>query len=1168
MSEMVNFVLQCTGCKARVTSHDIEDIDNVTNKLGDLQSEYQESPIVDYPLVSRQKEYGAFRAVLVDFFRALIRTVHHSSTLYEDTALFENIQTWVDTMSSAAIRPFRHTATVISLTVSTALCEIARDLEVAISMSRRQAEAESKKKKANQARVKSMHEKIDADEDKLTAVESILKDEFDVVFVHRYRDVDPKIRVECVAAIGTWILTYRKMFLEGQYLRYLGWVLSDTVAQTRAEVVRQLKLLFKNPANIGPLRGFTDRFRPRMVEIAARDAEPAIRADTVELLDKLREAELLEPNDIDIIGQLIFDLEPRMRKAVGKFFVSNLEDLFKVRVEAVGQEQLDENLEAEPDGENHLRPNQSWIKFKCLAESLVAYDSGEQEHSREGAANLLLATNTDSRYMLATQAIFPHLAELRQWESLAGYLLYDHSGITSTVEDIDSAAAVQGLYRLEEGEEGILLEVLDYAVKLYLVQTAEVTSDGKNKKKARRNQASKDHTQELQENAARHLTLIIPQLLNKYGSVPAAASVIFRLHQLLDVDLLDELQTVESTYGALLENVDKQFMTHSDPTVLAEASAALLKVRSSEPAREVTDNKVQEMWDEMLSRLQTVYGKQTPEGPGTLSGSILTEISNIVSRLSNLASISDCTLNLENSITTLTPQQGRRKPTETIQSASLLEILLRLCRHGKLDDELALDEDVAFMENRLTTSAMKTLLFYFMWKIRSLRSSISARSTVRHLETNNAGFLTDLANRRDNFAAVLSEVAASRSALDPLRLSALSTVMDLFTLFSTVRNPSTVGGKSQQAESNDLLPIVREQMDTHIIATMPRLIQTSIMHSHDRLERFFAKKSRRKLLPSPNISNDNDDRGNGDGGEQRKRDNNTTTAARAARHHKEPAENDLPIDSDSDESDDHENRGDDGTFRATKNKKLSNNDIEQEDDDLEDDDDDDDDDTGDGLEDLLGSDRDARRAVVLLAEQTLCEFTGKIVLAVLAEVMGTDSADEGKKRQQTKLEERLSRNKTRLGNNYKEVLAYLQQGQLGERKSGRKVTEKKARGSRDAKDVQHKQGRRNEKRTAAVGSGGGGGGGGVVVVGDGDGDGDGDGVGAQSTKNRDSRRQQKSPSIILSEDEDEDEDEEEIVGQEEEEAAAAIDDADADADADAEANADEGGDDSDEIMGD
>ena len=65
---------------------------------------------------------------------------------------------------------------------------------------------------------------------------------------------------------------------------------------------------------------------------------------------------------------------------------------------------------------------------------------------------------------------------------------------------------------------------------------------------------------------------------------------------------------------------------------------------------------------------------------------------------------------------------------------------------------------------------------------------------------------------------------------------------------------------------------------------------------------------------------------------------------------------------------------------------------------------------------LLGHGTDARRAAVLLCEQSLCEFTGKLVLATIAGVF-VDS-------QQHK--DRLVRNKLKLGTNYKEVLAYLE----------------------------------------------------------------------------------------------------------------------------------------------
>ncbi|KAF7507765.1 hypothetical protein GJ744_010066 [Endocarpon pusillum] len=954
MCEMVNFVLQCTGCKAKVTVHDIEDVDNIPNKLGDLQDEYQEASITDYPLISKHKDYAAFRPVLVDFFSAVIRTMHNSSTLYEDQTLFDNIQIWVDTMSSAGIRPFRHTATLISLTMSTALCQVARDLESIISMSRRQAETEGRKKKVNQARVKSIQQKTEADEKKLATVENILKDEFDVVFVHRYRDVDPRIRVECVSAMGNWIMTYRSMFLEGQYLRYLGWVLSDTVAHTRAEVVKQLKLLFRSPGNIGPLRGFTDRFRSRMVEIAARDVEPGVRADTIELLDRLRDAELLEPDDIDIIGQLIFDSEPKVRKAVGKFFVSNLEDLYKANIEPIGDEQLDSLMPKAYDNEDYLSPTRSWIKFKCLAETLKAYDGNEEQGNGHRQTSMLVASNMDSRYMLATQAIFSHMRELQEWESLAGYLLYDHSAITSDADDADPAAALQGIYKLNDGEEAILLEVLDYTVKLYLIQTVESQTEGK--KKGRKTQASKDDVHEKQETAAYHLSKIIPQLLNKYGSVPQAASAILRLEHLLDMDLLNELHSSETTYSVLLDDINKQFMTHSDRSVLAEASVALLKAKSSEPVKEAADTKMQEMWDDTLNTLQNLLHDQNSEARGTLTRNLLTEVSNTVSRLSSLASISDCTSFLE---TTMPASLSKKKQQSQAAKASPLDLLFQLCRRGTADDEE--EDDVAALEDDLATCAIKTLLFYFMWKIQSIRSSITSND-IHHLE-HHPDLLTDLSTHRTAFADRLSEISSSRLPLDPLRLLSLSTTLDLYTLFSTLRHARPA------KESQHLPPPVRNQLDD-LIHPIPSPLQTATLQTHDRLERMFAKKSRRKLDPSSSASKAN---------------------------HPEPGENDAPIGDSSDSDSD----------------SAAAADNDEEDDD--------------GAPDVAGG-KDARKASVLLAEQNLCEFTGKLVLAVIAGVVvdsetGTGTATGTEK---MGLRERLGRNRTRLGANYREVLAYLE----------------------------------------------------------------------------------------------------------------------------------------------
>jgi cohesin complex subunit SA-1/2 len=58
---------------------------------------------------------------------------------------------------------------------------------------------------------------------------SCIKIGFVRLFMHRYRDVDPDIRIACIRAIGSWILSYPSLFLQDLYLKYLGWTLNDKV---------------------------------------------------------------------------------------------------------------------------------------------------------------------------------------------------------------------------------------------------------------------------------------------------------------------------------------------------------------------------------------------------------------------------------------------------------------------------------------------------------------------------------------------------------------------------------------------------------------------------------------------------------------------------------------------------------------------------------------------------------------------------------------------------------------------------------------------------------------------------------------------------------------------------------------------------------------------------
>jgi cohesin complex subunit SA-1/2 len=823
--DLVNFVLKCTACDLKVDNFDIEDVDNVASKVGEVLDEFQSSGVVEYPLISKLKQHVGFQTVLVDFVKALVHALHNASILYDDPAVFENIQVWVATMSSATFIPCRHTATVISLAMSTALCEIAESLQGSIATSRAQIETERKKKTVNKGRLKGLEASMSSDEMKLTTIDEFLKDAFDTVFVHRYRDVNERLRVECVTALGSWIVLYRKMFLEGQYLRYLGWVLSDTYPQTRGEVLKQLKTLFKSQKNIAALRAFTERFRPRMVEIGERDTDQGVRAEAIELLDRLRNAELLEPNDIDTIGQLIFDPESRVRKSVAKFFVSNVEDLFKSSIEDMDEEQLPMVLPEARDEDNYMMPTQAWIKYKCLAQSLTSQDAEKQSEKRLGTQSF---EHTESRYVLATQAIYPHMEELRDWESLAGYLLYDHSEITSEADDLDVALAVRGAYKLAPGEETALLDVLYCAVKLHLQHIVEPQAE----KKGKKTNASKEEVLQQQEAAAQSLNSIIPQLLSKFGSVPHATVAILRLEQLLNIDLISDLHG-DATTTALLDDINKQFMNHSDRAVLTEAKMAFHEARRYEQSKEAAETKIQEVWDDTASSLRNLLKGQNVETRGTLSTDILTQLASTASRLASLASIWDCSSALEDKLTSTNKSKARAS------HASLLEILIDLAKRGMPDEDTT--QQFARLEDDLCSSVITVIAFYFRWKAYMLKTSLTTNS-VRHLT---AASLTDLAMNRVAFVEVLSSILANRTPLDPVRVQALNIVPEIFTIFAPMRlvKPTKGPALSEELTSNLALLVIK----------VPEELQTAILQTHDKMERMFAKRTRRKIDKGPAI---------------------------------------------------------------------------------------------------------------------------------------------------------------------------------------------------------------------------------------------------------------------------------------------------------------------------
>ncbi|KAI5286844.1 hypothetical protein KEM52_001843, partial [Ascosphaera acerosa] len=626
LTSFVNFILRCSGTTLTVTPDDISDVDNAANRLSDLQEEYQAQGIVDYPLISRDRRYRNFKDSLAEFIESFVRTLHGAGVLYSDEVLVENILVWITSMSSAAIRPFRHTTTVVSLAMVSALCRIAREVMNLIAISRKRLDTETRKQAktkqpsaAQKGRLAALQASVDEGTARLETVNRHIADCIDTVFVHRYRDVDPRIRAECIAKLGEWIGLYREHFFDSNYLRYMGWVLSDVAGATRLVVLRQLKTIFAHRDNLPGLRVFTEKFRPRIVEMALRDAETDVRACAVELLSLIRDAGFLEPDDVDAVGRLVFDAEARVRKAAGRFFVDNIRDVCDAVREDVSDAALAETLMDDDDGDvdDFSTPRRGWIAFRCLADTLQAYDSSGSSSSSESArsddsdriAAIAAAAaavtgnaagKSTTRYALAAETIYPHMSELHHWESLAGYLLYDHSQLQAGAsgETDQPATAVKQLFRLGDGQEVLLLDILHSAVRLYVAEVSKPigagggsgdnvstgSAGGARKPKKPRSVLLQEQAEHRSDTAV-HLAQLIPQLLSKYGSAPECAAPILRLVRLLDYSALDDLQSSALVVKDVLGAVSKQFMRHGDQAVLAEAAAALIHARQGSVVR-------------------------------------------------------------------------------------------------------------------------------------------------------------------------------------------------------------------------------------------------------------------------------------------------------------------------------------------------------------------------------------------------------------------------------------------------------------------------------------------------------------------------------------------------------------------------------------------------------
>lgn len=255
-------------------------------------------------------------------------------------------------------------------------------------------------------------------------------------------------------------------------------MLSDTVTAVRLEAVRALVALYSHEDFIVSLQSFTDRFKPRLLEMASGDTDYSVRVAAVQVLSDVDAHGLLEEDQRSQLCLLIFDADARVRRAVGGF------------VHGVWREAREQRLvgKKKPTDTETDRAG-----LKALIQLLVQWgrqldrvgaeqgDEFDGESSSQGDGPIVsrsevseaLAAQQKGRIASAVEALWDEVPAISDWEAMLDLLLLDHSAGIDTSNDGSPVSArrkkakkvVDEAWRLEEAEEAILLEVLVTALR-------------------------------------------------------------------------------------------------------------------------------------------------------------------------------------------------------------------------------------------------------------------------------------------------------------------------------------------------------------------------------------------------------------------------------------------------------------------------------------------------------------------------------------------------------------------------------------------------------------------------------------------------------------------------------------------------------------------------------
>ncbi|WLF79360.1 cohesin complex subunit [Lodderomyces elongisporus] len=324
MAVLINLILRSCGSLHLFQPHDLVNLDSASSTVEEATLAFTTQKSHKFPF----KLVPVFKKNVLEFFRQVIEISDEKGLIHavqlmtnktskndkNNTTTDDNnnnvvsrymsyIVTWTSKLTESFARPLRLTSSEISLHILAQLCNIKKSTEVNLERSKRQLNRLSNK---TSTKYKTIQSTIDGYETQLMAITEYFDDIYHIVISKRYKDIDPLIRLVVIRGLSEAMNICPTYFCQSSYLRYFGWLLTDSNNQVRVEITKVLLKLYKSKDSFvrQGLRLFSTKFSSQFVAMCEMDTDVQVRANCCAILTEMIKHGLIDSTLTEKILQL------------------------------------------------------------------------------------------------------------------------------------------------------------------------------------------------------------------------------------------------------------------------------------------------------------------------------------------------------------------------------------------------------------------------------------------------------------------------------------------------------------------------------------------------------------------------------------------------------------------------------------------------------------------------------------------------------------------------------------------------------------------------------------------------------------------------------------------------------------------------------------------------